>query len=302
MKAQGGARPDDRDMKTSIPMSTALHQGATLLQELPTARRDAELLLLRAVGRDRAWLFAHPEATLESEQARLYQEWLVRRSRHEPVQYIVGEQEFYGLKVRVTPEVLIPRPETEHLVEALLRRVPRTALRVADVGTGSGAIAIAVAHGLPQAQVTALERSTAALAVAQENAERHGVAERIRFLKSDLLAAVRGESFDAIVSNPPYVADNEILEAQVRLYEPREALYAGPTGLEVYRRLIPEARQALVPGGWLMLEMGKGQRDAVAELLAPRTDGNGCATEWDEVEFAEDLQGIPRVATARRSA
>jgi len=246
---------------------------------------------LYILGRHRAWLLAHSEAELTQEQARQFEDWIQRRALHEPVQYILGKQEFFGLAMRVTPAVLIPRPETEHLVEALLQRVPNDApLRICDVGTGSGAIAVAVAHVLPRAQITALDCSAAALDVARQNAVRHSVADRLRIAESDLLGAVRRERFDAVVSNPPYVALSEVLEPQVREYEPSEALYAGPTGLEVYQRLIPEAHDVLVPGGWLLLEMGHGQRDALAGLLA----------SWDGVEFVDDLAGIPRVAIARR--
>jgi release factor glutamine methyltransferase len=272
---------------------TVLSEGAALLAHLPTGRRDAELLLLRVVGRDRAWLLTHPDEEISHPQVDSYRAWIARRAAQEPVQYIVGEQEFYGLRFRVTPDVLIPRPETEHLVEALLARVPHdAALRVADVGTGSGAIAVALAHVLPQAQVTALDISPAALAVARRNAEDHGVEARMRFVASDLLSAVRGERFDAVVSNPPYIAESEVLEAQVRDYEPHTALFAGATGLEVYARLIPQAREALAAGGWLMLEIGHGQHNALAGLLAG----------WSDVEFVDDLQGIPRVAIARRGA
>jgi release factor glutamine methyltransferase len=280
-------------MNQTNTLATVLHRGVERLKPFPNGRRDAQQLLLRILQRDGAWLLAHPEATLNDEQARRYDDWIARRERREPVQYILGEQEFYGLALKVTPDVLIPRPETEHLVEAALTRAPRDrGLRICDVGTGSGAIAIALAHHLPLAQVTAVDKSPEALAVAQENAIRHGVAERVRFVSSDLLAAVRGERFDMMVSNPPYVANGELLEAQVRLYEPQQALYAGPTGLEVYRRLIPAAKQSLVDRGWLLLEIGYGQRDAISALLVG----------WDAVEFVDDLQGIPRVAIARRRA
>lgn len=256
------------------------------------ARRDAELLLLRLLARDRAWLLTHPDAELNAEQVAKYESWIDRRALHEPVQYIVGEQEFYGLVFQVTPAVLIPRPETEHLVEAVLERIAHdAAVRICDVGTGSGAIAVALAHELPNAQVTALDLSRSALVIASDNARTHNVAGRMRFLQSDLLAAVRGERFDVIVSNPPYIADAQVLEAQVGDYEPHAALFAGPTGLEVYQRLIPEAREALVPGGWLLLEIGHGQQEALAGLLAG----------WEAVEFVADLQGIPRVAMGRRS-
>lgn len=280
-------------MKPVNVMSAVLHRGVERLRALPQGRRDAQLLLLRALDRDAAWLLTHPEAPMSDEQLKLYDDWIVRRERHEPMQYILGEQEFYGLRLRVTRDVLIPRPETEHAVEAVLARVGRDAtVRICDVGTGSGAIAVALANALPLAEVTAVDRSRGALAVARENALRHGVGERVRFAESDLLAAVRGEGFDVVVSNPPYVRDDEVLEAQVAEWEPGVALFAGPTGLEIYRRLIPEAGEALVPGGWLVLEMGQGQRDAVAELLK----------DWDEVSFVQDLQGIPRVAMARRRA
>ncbi len=243
------------------------------------------------MGKDRAFMLTHPDAELAPKQRMLYEQWLERRARHEPIQYILGEQEFYGLALRVTPDVLIPRPETEHLVEAALHRLSHDApVNIADIGTGSGAIAIALAHALPHATVTALDTSRPALEIARQNAERHKLVGRIRFVESDLLTGVAGERFDAIVSNPPYVADSEALEEQVRDYEPKAALYAGPTGLEIYQRLIPQAWEALRTGGWLLLEIGHGQRDALAALLA----------HWSEVEFLNDLQGIPRVACARR--
>jgi release factor glutamine methyltransferase len=268
-----------------------LNTAAERLHDLPSARRDAELLLMRAAGRDRAWLMTHADAELTAEQISKFEGWVARRVRQEPVQYILGETEFYGLALRVTPDVLIPRPETEHLVEAVLARVSHDAVvRICDLGTGSGAIAVALAHALPRAEVTALDISVVALEIAKENAARHGVGGRIRFVESDLLSAVRSERFDVVVSNPPYVRDDEVLEMQVREFEPRGALFAGATGLEVYERLIPEAREALVPGGWLLMEIGHGQRDAVANLLR----------DWDGVEFVTDLQGIPRVAIAQR--
>lgn len=279
------------EQSSALTFRRALALGSARLAHLPAGRRDAELLLLRAAGKDRAFLLAHPDAELTADQLTTYEQWTVRRAMHEPVQYIVGEQEFFGLALRVTPDVLIPRPETEHLVEALLTRVSRDAsLRIVDVGTGSGAIAVALAHALPLASVIALDVSSAALAVAEENAKLHGVAERIRFVESDLLGAVAGERFDAVVSNPPYVPEGEVLEEQVRLFEPASALYAGASGLDVYRRLIPQAWDVLKPDGWLLMEIGHGQREALAALLAG----------WSDVGFVDDLQGIPRVALARR--
>lgn len=271
---------------------TALDHGIARLQHLPTARRDAELLLRYASGKDRVFLLTHSGDAIPSDQQSAYEQFLTRRARHEPIQYILGEQEFYGLALHVTPDVLIPRPETEHLVEAALARLSKTApLRIADVGTGSGAIALALAHALPQASITALDSSAPALKLARKNAERHQLETRIRFLESDLLAAVAEETFDAIVSNPPYVPKNEVLEEQVRDYEPKAALYAGPSGLDIYQRLIPQAWLSLAPRGWLLMEIGHNQRDAIAALLA----------DWTEVEFADDLQGIPRVAIAKKA-
>ncbi|MGB0125596.1 MAG: peptide chain release factor N(5)-glutamine methyltransferase [Silvibacterium sp.] len=277
--------------RPAITLSNALAHGAARLKHLPTARRDAELLLLRATGKDRAFLLTHPDTELSPAQRAAYEQALNRRAKHEPIQYITGEQEFYGLPLHVTPDVLIPRPETEHLIEALLQRVSHnTAFRLADVGTGSGAIAVALAHTLPRALVTALDCSLPALKVAQQNAERHCEANRIRFVKSDLLAAVASEKFDAIVSNPPYVPEREILEAQVRDFEPSTALFAGPSGLDIYQRLIPQAWNSLESQGWLLLEIGHGQREALANLL----------DQWSDVTFINDLQGIPRVACGRR--
>lgn len=281
------------NVESTETVRAALLSGTSELDFLASGRRDAELLLMRVLGRDHAWLMTHADGELSAEQLSQFGNWVARRARQEPVQYILGETEFYGLTLRVTPAVLIPRPETEHLVEAVLARVRRdAAVRICDVGTGSGAIAVALAHALPLARVMAVDLSAAALDVARENAERHGVAERVRLVESDLLHAVRGERFDVVVSNPPYVAEGEVLEAQVREYEPREALFAGPTGMEIYPRLIPEAWEVLAPGGWLLMEIGHGQREALAELLMG----------WDGVEFVADLQGIPRVAIAQHRA
>jgi release factor glutamine methyltransferase len=262
----------------------------------PDATRDAELLLLHILGLPRTALFTAPDRTLSDAEQAEYDRTIGRRAAGEPIQYITGEQEFYGLALRVTPAVLIPRPETELLVEAVLERLPATqGLRVVDIGTGSGAISIALATQRLNLQVTTLDISPAALAVARENAATHGVADRIRFLESDLLAALADSDeppFDAIVSNPPYVpeADRATLHPQVRDHEPATALFAGPEGMDIYRRLIPQAYAALKPGGLLALEFGHGQREALAAFLS----------SWNEVEFLDDLQQIPRVALAHR--
>jgi len=232
---------------------------------------------------------------LYREQLEAYSQLLSRRAAGEPIQYIVGETEFYGLPFHVTREVLIPRPETEHLVEKVLELLPLfSPPRIVDVGTGSGAIAIALAHEWPSAVVTSIDVSSSALELARRNAARNGFADRIRFLEGDLLAPVAGEQFDVVVSNPPYVAtvDRETLAAEVREHEPAVALFAGDDGLDVIRRLIPEALAALVSGGYLLLEIGQSQSGATGDLLA--------SAGYEAIEFVPDLQGIPRVAVARR--
>jgi release factor glutamine methyltransferase len=260
-----------------------------------TALRDAELLLLNILQIPRVTLIAHPDEELSANQRAAYEDSIARRLHHEPLQYITGQQEFYGLTLNVTPAVLIPRPETEHLVEAVLKLLPANEpLKIADIGTGSGAIAIALAAHLPQATITALDISAEALAIATANAHEHKVADRIRFLQSDLLSALDSEAgtFDAIASNPPYVAeaDRATLHPQVRDHEPATALFAGESGLDVYRRLIPQAHAALKPNGLLALEIGHDQQDAVASLLQT----------WWNVCFINDLQQIPRVALGKK--
>ncbi len=254
----------------------------------PTALADAAWLLMHLLDLERSTLIAHPERKLEREELAAYQRLLERRLRFEPMQYIIGTAEFHGLTLKVAPGVLIPRPETELLVEAVLARVGPTA-RIVDVGTGSGAIAIALARSLPQAEILAVDLSREALRIASANAVEQGV--QIAFRESDLLAAVPG-TFDAVVSNPPYIADSErpSLAAQVRDYEPASALFAGPSGLEIYERLIPEAHAALRTGGLLALEIGFGQHQAITRFLAG----------WAQVDFLPDLQAIPRVALATR--
>jgi release factor glutamine methyltransferase len=260
------------------------------------ARQDAEMLLLQVLGKNKAWLIAHPEKKLTDAETTRFMEMLERRHRGEPMQYIFGEAEFYRMPFLVTPDVLIPRPETEHLVEKVngLGSVFRKP-RLVDVGTGSGAIAIAFAHDWSHAAVTAIDASEAALDVAHRNAERLGFANKIRFLQGDLLSPVAGEQFDIVVSNPPYVpeVDRPTLSVEVRDYEPGLALFAGNDGLEIYRRLIPQSFACLVSGGFIALEIGYGQSAAIADLLG--------ATGFQNIEFTPDLQGIPRVALAQRS-
>ena len=260
----------------------------------PTALADAILLLLHTLHIERATLLAHPERVLDRGAQAAYQALLNRRLAFEPIQYILGEQEFYGHALRVTPAVLIPRPETELLVEAVLARLPHDRpVQLVDVGTGSGAIAIALAHALPLAAVTAIDLSAAALAVASDNVARHHLDARVRLLHSDLLDSLpHPPLYHAIISNPPYVpsGDEQSLHPQVRDFEPAQALFAGSDGLAVYRRLIPQAYEALQPGGLLALEFGYGQGDSLPRLLA----------SWSALELLPDLQQIPRVLLARR--
>jgi release factor glutamine methyltransferase len=282
-----------------MTLRQALTAAAARLADDPhlrgNARRDAEILLLGQLSIGHAQLLANPDRELTQEEESSFLRAIDRRAANEPVQYILGKQEFYGLDFLVTPAVLIPRPETEHLVEAVLQLLPHDEpMEIIDVGTGSGILAVTLAHHLPHATMTAVDISVDAIAIARKNAKSHLVADRIRFVVSDLLSALDDAAgrFDAIVSNPPYVAeiDRASLAPEVREHEPATALFAGETGLDIYRRLLPEAHKALKENGLLALEIGQGQRDAVAELLA----------DWQDVSFLNDLQQIPRVVLARR--
>ncbi len=258
------------------------------------ARRDAETLLSHVLRQERAWLLGHPEASVGEAERLEFRALVARRAGREPLQYLTGVQEFLGLPLRVTRDTLIPRPETEHLVEAVLAwvssRAWEGAVRIVDVGTGSGAIAVALAKQLPTAEVWAGDVSGAALAVARGNAEALGV--KVRLVESDLLAGLGGQAWDVVVSNPPYVPSGDAAEmqAEVRDFEPHGALFAGEDGMAVYRRLVPQAWDALRPGGLLAMEFGFGQRALMAELLAG----------WESVRFVEDYAGIPRVMVAER--
>lgn len=260
------------------------------------ARQDAEFLIQHLLRRNRAWLLTHGDHELSTADAGAYASFIERRRSGEPIQYITREVEFYGLTLAVTPKVLIPRPETEHLVEKAIKlSFDFSKPRILDIGTGSGAIAIAVAHDVsPYASITATDISRQALKIARFNARRTGFLRKIRFVQGDLLAPVAEEQFDIIVSNPPYVptADRDSLSVEVRDHEPALALFAGEDGLDVYRRLIPDAFSALAEGGYLLLEIGYGQSETIAALL----EGAGFAG----VEIVPDLQEIPRVACARR--
>ena len=264
------------------------------------ARQDVETLLLHILGREhpernRAWLLANPLGVLMPGLEAEFEAFLARRVAGEPIQYILGQTEFFGLPFEVAPGVLIPRPETEHLVEEAIRLrggIPRP--QIADIGTGSGAIAVALASALPEAQLWATDLSVKALEVARHNACRNEVAGRITFLEGDLVTPLADGRFDLIASNPPYVplVDRDTLSVEVRDHEPHTALFAGLDGLDIYRRLIPEAHPRLVSGGWLVLEIGYGQQPAIQALLQSAGFGG--------IHFIHDYQGIPRVACAQR--
>lgn len=267
------------------------------VNNVPSPRVNAELLLMFTLNCDRAYFFAHPERELNDDEQIRYSAALAERSRGVPAQYITGHQEFWGMDLIVTPAVLIPRPETEHVIEAVLNGVGRTLssvspARIADVGTGSGCIALALAKELPQAEIVAIDISSAALEVARANAARHQLESRIRFMENDLLNEFENNSFDFVVSNPPYVGESEEDEVQleVRKFEPRNAVFAGPAGTAIIARLIPQAYAALKPGGWLMMEISGTIAEEVKELLQG----------WNDVHINLDLQSIPRVVRARK--
>jgi release factor glutamine methyltransferase len=276
----------------------ALAQASERLRDsgCSNPRLDAETLLMHVLGRDRAYLHAHPEVELACGELTRYHEAIESRASGIPLQYITGHQEFWGLDFKVSPTVLIPRPETEHSVEAVLELVNDAAspTRIIDVGTGSGCIAIALAAELPRAEIHAVDVSPEALAVARENARRLGHESRVRFSQGDLLSGYRGqpEYFDIVVSNPPYVGEDEPekVQREVREHEPRVAVFSGKSGMEAYERLIPQVRAVLKPGGWLVMEIGYSIERQVKNLL----------TGWDEIHAKPDLQGIPRVMIARK--
>ncbi|MGH8758442.1 MAG: peptide chain release factor N(5)-glutamine methyltransferase [Burkholderiales bacterium] len=255
------------------------------------ARREAQVLLGFALGVTRAWLTTHPDQTADSEAAARFRSLVLLRAKGHPVAYLVGVKEFYGLPLRVTPDVLIPRPETEELVEAALERLPQgEARKVLDLGTGSGCIAIAIAHQRRAAQVAAVDSSSPTLALARENAAALGV--EVDFLQSDWFAALSGRRFDLIVANPPYVAadDPHLRQGDLR-FEPHPALAAGADGLAELRRIVGAAPNYLRPRGWLLLEHGYNQAEACRDLL--RNAGFG------ELVFRADIAGLPRIAGGR---
>jgi release factor glutamine methyltransferase len=304
-----------------MDVRTALKTGIAKLREasVPSFTLSAELLLLHVATRDRTWLYSHPEENLPQEITDRFFALIARRAEGEPTQYLTGKQEFWGLEFEVTPDVLIPRPETEHVIEVALDRLalrelragrPQKTigegLRIADIGTGSGCIAIALAKELPKAEFVATDISRAALEVAGRNAVRHGVGGRIRFVQGDLLERsgeewmTSGESavpllFDLVASNPPYIGRREepTLAREVRDHEPEIALFGGEEGYELYGELIAQAASNLKPGGLLVLELGHDSLPAVQPLLD--------AASWTRVGVTNDLAGIPRVIAAEKT-
>jgi len=276
---------------------------ALLEHQVPSAQLAAEILLMHVLGCDRGYLYAHPERDIPQETIDGYLQLIHERATGKPTQYITGHQEFWGLDFEVTPDVLIPRPETEHVVEQVLELATLhghskdARLRIVDVGTGSGCIALALAVEFPRAILFGVDISRPALVVASSNALRLGMPDRVKFMESDLLARFLDDdllgTFDFVVSNPPYVSREEIdkVQREVRDFEPRVAVGDLERGDEIYRRLFPQALQLLKPGGYVMVEIGYNMHDAVVALLGP---------EWTEVEVKPDLHGIPRVVSARK--
>ena len=268
----------------SISVSLAMSLDATAI--------DARLLLQHSLKVDHAWLIGHINDELTDAQSESFQQLLTRRLKGEPVAYILSVREFYGLPLKTTPATLIPRPDTETLVEAALDKLPDNQnLKVLDLGTGTGAIALAIAKNHPQAQVTAVDFSDEALSIAKENAQNLDLAD-VRFMQSDWFSSLQGEKFDLIVSNPPYIAENDAHLTQGDLrFEPLTALASGRDGLDDIRLIIQEAPSHLSPNGWLMLEHGYDQAEKVAELLT--------LSGFDQVSHVKDLSGMLRVTLGR---
>jgi release factor glutamine methyltransferase len=293
---------------------TAFKTGIARLRDadVPSFTLAAELLLLHVAGRDRTWLYAHPEDEIASQQEERFFSLVARRAGGEPTQYLTGKQEFWGLEFEVTPDVLIPRPETEHVIEVALDRLALReiragrkqtlsgeGLRVADIGTGSGCIAVSLAKDLPGARIVATDISPEALEVAQRNAARHKFADQIEFFRANLLEGVSSSTaarrrFDLIASNPPYIGRREgpTLQREVRDHEPEVALYGGEEGYELYADLIAQSAEHLEPGGILVLELGHDSLPAVQPLFD--------SPQWTRVGVTNDLAGGPRVIAAER--
>lgn len=286
----------------SVSIAESILEGAQILRKagISEARREAGSLLEYLIDRDRTFIIGHAEHQISAEQLQMLLQFVERRASGEPLQYITGRQSFFGLDFKVTKDVLIPRPETELLVEAALNLIgdAHAAPFVGDVGTGSGCIVIALLHQRPKATAVAVDISEAALRVARHNAARHVVGDRITFLVSDCFSAITANAppFDLIVSNPPYVSAAALagLQREVRDYEPRVALAAGPDGLLIIRRLLSECPALLKQGGYLLIEIGFDQRAAIESLIDRST--------WRLLDIHRDLQGIPRILALQKTA
>lgn len=284
-------------------ISEAIAKGARQLQSsgVDEARRTAGVLLCHRLGIDRTHLLTKAEQEIDELDYQAYLRLIERRTAGEPLQYITGHQEFYGLDFIVTQAVLIPRPETEFLIEQVIKLTRESHLSaplIADIGTGSGCIAVTIAVSIPNAKVLATDVSSAALEVAQKNAERHGAGQRIEFLEGDLLKplAHRGLelSIDILASNPPYIEEGipDLIQREVHDWEPHTALFGGTDGLNFYRRLFVDALKYVKPGGYLVCEIGYSQLDAISHMIA--------GPSWELTEVTNDLQCIPRTLTVRK--
>lgn len=277
-------------------IAEALKHTANALTEahVPEPVRESSLLIEHAIDRNRAFVVAHPEYELVEEELQRLCNAVQRRTSHEPYQYIVGRQEFYGLEFRVTPDVLIPRPETEMLVEKsleLVRDLPSP--RFLEIGIGSGCIAVSILKNLPAASAVGVDVSKEALEVARSNATRHSVDARLRLEAGDVYDRLAAERYDLIVSNPPYVPSSDLagLQPEVRDHEPHVALSDGGDGLSIVKRIIHGAPSFLKPGGWLLIEIGFSQAGEVRKMVAAET--------WESLDILPDLQGIPRMVVVQ---
>jgi release factor glutamine methyltransferase len=278
----------------SLSLEQFIRQAKVTLIASPTPQLDAEVLTMHVTGLTRAQLITHANTALTAEQETILRALLARRAHGEPIAYLTGKREFWSLELHITPDVLIPRPETELLVEQALARIPRDATwSIADLGTGSGAVALAIASERPRCRVTATDSSMAALTVARANAQRLGIAN-IEFRHGEWFAPLAGTEFDLIVSNPPYVAENDphLAEGDLR-FEPRAALVSSIDGLDAIRQIATAARAHLKPGGWLLLEHGHDQSTTVAAILHEH--------RYNDVLLIRDLAGQPRISCSHTS-
>ncbi|HEU0006931.1 MAG TPA: peptide chain release factor N(5)-glutamine methyltransferase [Terriglobia bacterium] len=283
----------------SMKIHEAIDLAAEALDEsgVPGSRLDAERLLAFELGRDRSYLPAHFQDSVPESSAERFFARITERRRGKPLQYLLGWQEFRGLEFEVTPAVLIPRPETELLVDVAVERFSKGNPVLADVGTGSGCIAVATAVALPGARLIATDLSEDALSVARRNASRHQVSERIQFLSGDLLLPLSAlgleETLDCVLSNPPYVAERDLpaLQKEVRDWEPRVALVGGISGLDIYKRLLPQTLRFLRPGGTLVMEIGYNMQPEITELFD---------AAWKLEGIRDDFSGIPRIVVAQK--